>query len=424
MYRAFRYKLAPTTAQEERFSQFAGVCRLVYNLALEQRRDFWRQYEAQTVSRITCYGQSRELTLLRAEFDFIKDVCQSCEQKALQDLDVAFTRFFTGKGKFPTPRVRGVNDTFRFQGREVSTRPLNSKWGEVRLPKIGWVRFRDTRPIKGDVISATVSRDGDGWYVSFASSIQHNSEPSDLPTVGIDRGVVNSITLSTGETLSLPKSVAAIERKVLHAKRAMSRCVRGSARHAKARRRVVKLAIRRVRIRKDWHHRTSLQIAKNYGHVVLESLNIRSLTASARGTIEAPGRNVRAKAALNRSILNQGWGSFAAILAYKLEERGGELVFVNPAYTSQTCSECGTVDRESRESQASFACLHCGFRAHADHNAAINILRRSTAPTRMEDRHWPTVEVRTIGDFPVNLPDHLDGVADTRTPGSRIGEPA
>ncbi len=119
------------------------------------------------------------------------------------------------------------------------------------------------------------------------------------------------------------------------------------------------------------------------------------MTASARGSAETPGRGVRQKAGLNRAILNQGWGGFETILAYKIAERGGELFTVDPAYTSQTCSACGAVDSASRESQARFSCRHCGFAIHADHNAAINILRRNTASMRMEDGHQPACEVRT-----------------------------
>lgn len=123
------------------------------------------------------------------------------------------------------------------------------------------------------------------------------------------------------------------------------------------------------------------------------------MTASARGPLEARERNVRQKAGLNESILNQGWGSFETILVYKLEERGGTLVKVDPGCASQTCSECGAVDRENRESQAVFLCHHCGLRANADHNAAINILRRNTASMRMEEGHKLSGEVRTGNGF-------------------------
>lgn len=393
--RGFRYKLAPTTEQEVLFRQFAGVCRLVYNLAFEQRRDFWRQYQRQTGRRLNYVAQARELTMLRAEFDWIAAVSQTCQQQALRDLDKAFANFFKGVARYPTPRRKNVNDSFRFQGREVETRRLNDKWSAARLPKIGWVKFRDTRPMRGTLKNATISCDALGWHVSFACEVEHAAPVNVGLSVGVDRGVANTLALSTGERMSVPRSLEAIERRQRAAQRVVARRKRGSARRARAQKRVAKLSARRARIRKDWAHKTTLDIAQRFGVVVLEDLRIKNMTASAKGTVDEPGRMVRQKAGLNRSILNQGWFSFETALAYKLEERGGYLCKVDPAYTSQTCSECGTVDRRSRESQASFSCQHCGFRAHADHNAAINILRRNTASMRMEEGHQLSGEVRT-----------------------------
>jgi len=393
--RGFRFKLAPSGEQENLFRQFAGVCRLVYNLALEQRRDFWRQFQRQTGQQLNYVRQARELTALRAEYDWMAAVSQTCQQQALRDLDRAFTNFFMGIARYPSPRRKSVNDSFRFQGREVEVKKLNAKWSAVRLPKIGWVKFRDTRPMRGVCKNATISLDALGWHISFACEIENTAPANRRPPVGIDRGVANTLALSTGERISVPRSLEAIERRCRAAQRVASRRKRGSIRRAKALRRAAQLSARRARIRRDWHHKAALGISRRFGAVVLEDLNIKNMTASARGTIDAPGSRVRQKAGLNRSILDQGWFGFEIILAYKLDERGGYLLKADPAYTSQTCSECGTVDRQSCESQAVFACQHCGFRAHADHNAAINILRRNTASMRMEEGHRLSSEVRT-----------------------------
>jgi putative transposase len=195
--------------------------------------------------------------------------------------------------------------------------------------------------------------------------------------------------------MSVPSSLNAIERLHRNAQRVISRRKKGSKRRLKAIQRAARLSAKRARIRRDWHHKTALGIAKRFGTVVMEDLKITNMTVSAAGTVDAPGTNVRQKAGLNRSILNQGWYAFETILAYKLEERGGNLIKVPAMYTSQTCSSCGTIDRKSRESQASFVCQHCGHRDHADVNAAINILRGNTASMRMEDSRKATVEVRT-----------------------------
>jgi putative transposase len=378
--RGFRYKLVPSAEHAASFRQFAGVCRLVFNLGLEQRRDWYRQFERATGLKLNYVAQARELTALRAEFDWISAVSQTCQQQALRDLDRAFGNFFAGRARFPTPRRKGIDDGFRFQGREVETRPLNGKWSEVRLPKIGWVKFRDTRPMRGVCKNATISHDALGWYIAFAQEIEHEAPANICPAVGIDRGVANTLALSNGEMLSVPASLGAVDQQHRAAQRVLARRKRGSNRRARQLRRCAKLAARRARIRRDWHHKAALNIAQRFGTVVLENLRIVNMTASAKGTVAEPGRNVRQKAGLNRSILNQGWFGFETILAYKLAERGGA---------------CGCIDKGSRESQARFACVRCGHEAHADTNAALEILRRNTASMRREGLHQRPVELRT-----------------------------
>ncbi len=396
VYRSFRYKLAPTQAQETSFWQFAGVCRLVYNLALEQRREFWRAYKRQAGGSLNYISQGRQVTALRAEYDWIAATPANCLTQALRDLDRAYANFFAGRAGYPTPRVKGVSDSFRFNGCEIATRQLNGRWSAVKLPKMGWVKFRRPQAPRGIVKNATVIHDNLGWHVSFACEIDRAAPLTSMVSVGIDRGVASTLALSSGENLSLPiDRLAVLDRHLRSAQRVVARRKKGSKRRLKAVRRAAGISAKRARIRKDWHHKATTTIACRFGTVILEDLKVVNMTASAKGTVEMPGKGVRQKAGLNCAILNQGWGTFETLLAYKLEERGGTLIKVNPAYTSQTCSECETVDSQSRESQAVFACRHCGFRAHADHNAAINILRRSTASMCVEEGRQPSGEVRT-----------------------------
>ena len=395
--RGLRFKLDPTPAQETLFRQFSGVCRLVFNLGLEQRRDWHRHYQRQTGKRLGFPDQCRQLTALRAAFDFIGAVYVSCQQQALRDLDQAFVNFFAGRARYPTPRKKGINDGFRFPGREVEARRLNAKWSAVRLPKIGWVKYRDTRPLRGKVLSATVSHDALGWHIAFACEVDQPVPEALSHSVGIDRGVAVTLALSTGECMSLPASLAVLDRRHRAAQRVLARRKKGSNRRRRQLARCTKLSAKRARIRRDWHHKAALGIASRFGHVVLEDLKTRSMTASAKGTVEAPGTNVRQKAGLNRSILNAGWFGFETILAYKLEEHGGHLHKVPAAHTSQTCSACGVIDKGSRESQAVFRCRHCGHEADADVNAAINIERRAnSASLDVEGLHQRPREASTI----------------------------
>ena len=160
------------------------MVRLVYNLALEQRRDWYRQYRRATGKRLTYVGRARELTALRAAFDWIADVHVTPQQQALRDLETAYDNFFADRARYPRPRRKGVNEAFRFQGREIETRRLNRRWSAVRLPKIGWVKFRDTRKIRGKVKNVTLALAANGWHISFACEIAHVAVPSALPAVG------------------------------------------------------------------------------------------------------------------------------------------------------------------------------------------------------------------------------------------------
>lgn len=385
VHRGFRFKMKPTEEQENLFRQYAGVCRFVYNLALEQREREWTHYRDNGL-RLNFIQQSKELTTLRAEVDWIRAVSQTCQQNALKDLETAFGNFFAGRGRYPTPRKKGVHDTFRFKGRECPMRRLNKSWAYVRIPKIGEVRFRWTRDIPDRVLSVTVSQDPLGWHVSFAC--EHEAAEWPVPSdrcVGIDRGVTRALAFSDGAFADIPiDRLNVLDRRARKHARALSRCRKGSARRGKARTRLAATKGKAARIRKHFNHVQSARIAASNAVVVIEALKTVNMTASAKGTADQPGRNVRQKAGLNRAILERGWGQFETFLSYKLTARGGELIKINPAYTSQTCSECGSISKHHRKSQAVFECCDCGHRQNADTNAARNILMAGTRPSGRE----------------------------------------
>lgn len=379
--RAFRYRLSPTPEQAETLAQFVGATRFVYNLCLEQRRDFWRQYRARTGGTLNFASQGREVTQLRAEVDWLRAVPSTALTQALRDLDRAFANFWSGRARYPTPRRKGINDSFRCQAKETGRRQINRRWGGVRIPLLGWLKYRNSRPIRGTPTNVTISRAAEGWFVSFACEIEHEAAPSALPAVGIDRGVANTLALSTGELLSTTATVR-LERRRKRAQRTLARRVRGSNRYRKQRRRLAGIAAKIARIRADWRHKATTNIAQRFGTVALENLQTKNMVRTNRG--------------LSRVIHEQGWRAFESVLAYKLEEKGGTLIKVNPAYSSQECSACGAVDRGSRKSQSSFVCTSCGTDEHADVNAAKVILRRSTPCLPVEAAGYGACEVGTI----------------------------
>ncbi len=383
--RGFRYRLEPTPEQEQLFDQFAGVCRLVYNLALEQRRDYWRQYKSNVGRSISWASQSREVSDLRREYDWIAAVPRVCLEQALRDLDKAFGAFFAGRARYPKFRRSGLNDSLYFLARDIEVRRLNRKWATVRLPKVGWVKLRLTRPLSGKVRNIRVTRSGGRWFGAVLCEWESTAAQPPATEVGIDRGVAQTLTLSTGHHYQAP-SLDCLQAAHRRAQRVLARRKKGSGRYLMQRSRVAALAARATRIRTDWCHRTSTAIARSYGLVAIEALNIKGMTASAAGTIEEPGAGVAQKRGLNRSILEQCWGRFAEQLEYKLAERGGVLISVPAHFTSQTCASCGVVDARSRESQAVFRCVACGHVDNADTNAAKEILRRSTSGLDVEAR--------------------------------------
>jgi putative transposase len=358
-------------------TQWVGAVRCVYNLCLEQRRDWYKPGR-----KFTYASQCKEITALRSEFEWIRDVPVHALQQAARDLEHAYKNWWNGHAKAPTPRKKGVNDSFRFPDPQTfDFRRISRNVGEVKLPKLGWVKHRWDKQLPGKVKSITVCCKNGVWFTASLCEIEiKDPEPSTLPPVGIDRGVAVFAALSNGSIIdSINYGKKAI--KVLcRAQRKLSRKKKGSNNRKKQVRRVARIHLRISAARKDFCHKASATIAKNHGVVVLEKLEISNMTRSAKGTTEEPGKKVRQKSGLNRAILDQGWGMFRTMLSYKLAERGGRLVEVRAAYTSQTCAECGAVDAASRQTQSRFVCTTCGHSTNADTNAAINILRRWDTP--------------------------------------------
>lgn len=378
--RAHVHRLYPTSEQAEALGRWVGAVRATYNVALEQRRIFWKPGR-----QFNFASQCREVTALRAEFDWVRDVPVQPLQQAMKDLERAYQNWWAGRAGAPSPRKRGINDAMRFPSAgRFEFRRLSRRLGEVKLPKMGWVRLRWDRAIPGEVKSITVYRRAGIWTVA-AQYEQEFAEPvpSTLPAAGIDRGVVVFAALSDGTLIPPSNHGKTALRSLARAQRKLARKKRGSNNRRKQVRRIARLHMRVANARKDVLHKISAGIAKNHGVVVLEKLQVRNMVRSAVGTVEKPGQNVRAKSGLNRSILDQGWGMFARFLGYKLIEQGGRLIEVPPHNTSRTCGECGVVASDSRSGQ-SFRCVACGHQAHADTSAAIEILRRGTAWTPAE----------------------------------------
>ena len=344
--------------------------RFTWNLAVEQQ-SWWHPGRTSAPGYLE---QCRQLTAARADNPWLAAGSQTVQQQALRDFTQAMSDFFDGTHARPTWRKAGRHEGFRITGRlgrQWDVRRPSRHWGEVRIPKVGWVRFRWSRAIPAGVKSFRVTRDRAGrWHVAFAHIPAPVPAPGNGQAVGVDRGVAVSAALSTSELLTVPGPSKGEQRRLTHLQRKLARTQKGSNRRGRVKAAIARLKARETDRRKDWCEKPSTSLARRFDVIRIEDLNIRGMTRSAKGTIEAPGRNVTAKAGLNRGISRSGWGLLTRRLADKAP---GRVERVNPAFTSQRCSACGLVDRKSRESQAVFRCTACGYALNADVNAARNI---------------------------------------------------
>jgi len=316
--------------------------------------------------------QCRQLTAARAAHPWLAAGSQMVQQQALRDFAQAMTNFFSGTHQRPSWRKAGRDEGFRIVAVQPGdVRRLNRKTGAVRVPKTGWVRFRWSRVVPIGVKSYRVTRDRAGrWHIAFAAIPSPVAAPGNGQVVGIDRGVAVSAALSTGELLHVPPLGKSQVARLVRLQRKFARAQRGSNRRARIKMGIAKLKACESDRRKDWTEKTSTDLARRFDLICVENLDIKAMTRSSKGTTGAPGRNVQAKAGLNREILRSGWG----LLVRRLEDTApGRIERVSAAYTSQRCSACGHTAAESRESQALFSCVACNFACNADVNAARNI---------------------------------------------------
>jgi putative transposase len=385
--KAFQFRLKTNDKLESSFARSAGCCRFVWNKALELQKKRLDNKEY-------CISYSKMAAELKkwkdeSETAFLNEVHSQPLQQTLMNLGQAIREAFkkSSPKKFPRFKKKGHHDSFRY--------PQGFKFdiNKVFLPKIGWVPFFKSREIKGTPKNVTVSRRGKHWYfsVQVEMEIPDPIHPS-ISTIGIDMGVKRFATLSDGSFIEPLSSFRKLEKKLASEQRKLSRKVKFSKNWNKQKEKVSQVHIKIADARNDFLHKTSTTISKNHTVVVLEDLRISNMSKSAKGTKDNPGRNVKAKSGLNKTILDQGWSEFRRQLEYKEAWQGGKVISVPPQYTSQTCPVCGCVASENRPSQDVFFCVHCGYRENADFVAASNILAAGHAVSACGD----TVPIRGL----------------------------
>ena len=367
---AFKYELMPTGQQAHNMRRFAGSCRFVFNKALALQKERYESGE----KKLGYAGLCKQLTEWRngADTPWLKDSPIHPAQQALKDLELAYSNFFAKRADFPRFKKKGNGDSFRYP--DPKQIKLERENGRIFLPKLGWIRYRNSRLALGALRNVTVSSKGGKWFVSVLMRREVEQPLPHGPSTGIDVGIARFATLSDGTFLAPLNSFKKHEQRLAKYQRRMARKTKFSNNWKKAKGRVQRIHSSIANARNDFLHKASTQISKNHAMVCIEDLQVRNMSKSASGTLEAPGRKVAQKKGLNKAILDQGWGEFRRQLEYKTRWNGGAFVAVPAAYTSQTCPCCGHISRENRQNQALFACVSCGYENNADHVGAINVL--------------------------------------------------
>ena len=383
----YQFELRINEEEAHQMRGFAGSCRFVFNRALALQQEIYDLCGFRPGFDELCEEMARWKK--EPETSWLKDAPSQALQQSLKNLEDAWKRHFESlkelkAGKIhpnelvgpPRFKKKGQHDSFRFpQGFE-----LDQENSRVFLPKLGWIRYRNSQEVLGEVRSVTVRQIAGKWFISILTKreVKKPVHPS-TSAVDIDMGVVRFATLSTGKFIEPLNSFKKHQDLLRKAQQALSRKEKYSKNWKKAKAKVQRIYVRIANVRLDFLHKASHAISKNHAMVVVEDLQVRNMSRSAAGTVEQPGKNVKQKTGLNRAILDQGWGEFQRQLEYKMLWSGGLFISVPPQKTSITCPKCGESSKENRKTQAQFACVECGFSENADLVGAINVLRAGHA---------------------------------------------
>jgi putative transposase len=369
---AYKFELMPNGEQVRMMRRFAGSCRFVYNKGLALNKERYEKKE----KRLGYAGLCALLPAWKIEHPFLSDVPAQALQQALKNLERAYINFFKKRADFPKFHKKGQRNGFRIpQGFEV-----DNANGRIQLPKLGWMRYRKSQDVLGEAANISVSESCGKWFASIQTEREvERPKHSSNSCVGLDWGVARFFTLSDGQYENQLAPLKAFLPKLAKLQRRLAHKKKFSSNWKKAKARITKVHSKIANIRKDFVNKASNNISKNHAVVCIEDLQIQKMSASAAGTKGKPGKNVRAKSGLNRSILDASPFALRRQLEYKTMWRGGLLVPVPPQNTSRFCPCCEHVSKDNRKSQTEFVCVECGFSENADLVGAINIKRLGIA---------------------------------------------
>jgi putative transposase len=371
-YQGFTFKLQPTGEQERLMRLFARASRFVHNKGLDHQI---KAYEA-TGKSISFFDMCKLLPQWRVQHGlaWLKEAPAQSLQWSLKTLDQAYKNFFNKTSKFPKFKKRGHRDSF---GYSLCYR-LDEANSRINLLKLGWVKYRNSRKIQGEIKNIVIYHYIDSWFMSVQTEREVEKPKHEFPTksVGIDMGITRFLTLSTSEFLKPLNSYKINQTKLAKAQRKLSRKKKGSSNWRKNLLKVQKIHAKIAYCRKDFLQKASTIVAKNFGIVCVEDLEVCKMASSSNHE-------------LNKAIHDQAWASFFNQLSYKLNWLGGTLIQVDPAYTSQECPQCGYTCRENRLTQSQFKCIVCGYTENADFVGSLNVHKFGLAKLVLKGRSDP-----------------------------------
>lgn len=384
----------------------------------QNQKIYWKiAYQSKTAN----ISQNLQLSELRKAFSWLEETPYSTHQETLRLVQTAFKNFFDrvkkgqkigdGKNPYGYPVFRKMHKaSLPWKPNDVKIKQLSRKvdpegkdyYSYIHVPKLpGLVKMIQNRPILGKVGGAIITKAHDRWWVSFPTQYEIDDPIPKESIVGIDLGINSLMAFNQhiefkripaelvihqdgGTLIKMPNSIKIIQRKIERLQEIFDTCKQGpnvegtdqkrtpSNKWKKVQKRIAKLKRHQMNIREHLQHQISKELSEQFGVVRMEDLKVKNMSKSASGTVEDPGKKVKAKSGLNREILNSAWGNFKLKLDYKLTWTGGEIDNIDPKNTSRTCSKCGCVDQNNRN-KTKFKCIRCGFECHADINAACNI---------------------------------------------------
>jgi len=364
---AHKIALDPNNVQATYFARAAGTARFAYNWALAE---WQRQYETcktdPALPKPSQMALRRTLNSIKGEqFPWMLEVTKNAPQMAIIQLGAAFKNFFAGRAKYPKFRKKGLHDRFGLTNDQFSV-----DGSRIRIPNLGWVRMRETLRFTGKIMSATVSRVADRWFVSItvdAPDDLHPAKAENQGVVGVDLGVSALATLSTGEIITGPKAHKALLCRLQRLSRGLSRKGKGSENRKKAKVRLAKLHARIGNIRKDALHQLTTDLTRRFHTIGIEDLNVRGMVKNRRRS---------------RAVSDMGFFEFRRQREYKAAQRGGMVVVADRWYpSSKTCSGCGNKLETLPLSARGWECSACGVVHDRDVNAAVNLKNLAVSST-------------------------------------------